>query len=100
MKAKLFLNFKRWSLIPTIGVRPRRERIVIEWLCVNLWIEDTLYVRRWSNRHIYVDFHHTPTQISLPALRIDFMAERVDVSFLGFHLTVYFYFGEYEDLPF
>ena len=100
MRAKFLLDFKKWSLIPTIGVRKRRDCIVIEWLCVSLWLDDTLYSRRWSSKHISVCFRHTPTQISLPSLRIDFMAKSVDFSILGFHLSVYFYFGEDTDLPF
>lgn len=100
MRAKLFLDFKRWSLIPTIGVRTRRDNIVIEWLCVSLWLDDTLYSRRWSSKHISVGLNHTPTHISLPSLRIDFMAKSVKFSILGFILSVYFYFGEDTDLPF
>ena len=100
MRYKLQWNIKRWSLIPTIGVRTRRDCIVIEWLCVSLWLDDTLYSRRWSSKYISVGFSHTPTHISLPSLRIDFMAKSVVFSILGFHLSVYFYFGEDADLPF
>ena len=100
MRAKFLLNFKRWSLIPTIGVRTRRDCIVIEWLCVSLWLDDTHYHRRWSSEHISVGFSHTPTHISLPSLRIDFMEKSIYFSILGFHLSVYFYFGEDTDLPF
>lgn len=100
MRAKFLLNLKRWSLIPTIGVRTRRDCIVIEWLCVSLWLDDTLYSRRWSSNHISVSFSHIPVHISLPSLWIDFREKRVDFSILGFHLSVYFYFGEDTDLPF
>ena len=100
MRAKFWLDLKRWSLIPTIGVRTRRDCIVIEWLCVSLWLDDTLYSRRWSSKHISVGFSHIPTHISLPSLRIDFRAKRVDLFILGFHLSVSIYFGEEEDLPF
>ena len=100
MRAKFWLDLKRWSLIPTIGVRTRRDCIVIEWLCVSLWFDDTLYSRRWSSKHISVGFSHIPTHISLPSLRIDFRDKSVDFSILGFHLSVYFYFGEDSDLPF
>ena len=100
MRAKFLLDFKRWSLIPTIGVRTRRDCIVIEWLFVSLWLDDTLYSRRWSSKHISVGFSHTPTHISLPSLRIDFWEKSIDFSILGFHLSVYFYFGEDTELPF
>ena len=100
MKSELQWHWKRWSLIPTIGVRTRRDCIVIEWLCVSLWLDDTLYSRRWSSKHISVGFSHTPTHISLPSLRIDFREKSVDFSILGFRLSVYFYFGEDTDLPF
>lgn len=100
MRAKFWLDLKRWSLIPTIGVRTRRDCIVIEWLCVSLWFDDTLYSRRWSSRHISVGFSHTPTHISLPSLRIDFRAKRICFSILGFNLSISFYFGENDDLPF
>jgi hypothetical protein len=100
MKAKFLLDFKRWSLIPTIGVRTRHNCVVIEWLCVSLWLDDTLYSRRWLSKHISVGFSHTPTHISLPSLRIDFRGKSVDFSILGFHLSVYFYFGEDTELPF
>ena len=100
MRAKFLLDLKRWSLIPTIGVRTRRDCIVIEWLCVSLWLDDTLYSRRWSSKHISVGFSHTPTHMSLPSLRIDFREKSVDFSILGFHLSVYFYFGEDTDLTF
>ena len=100
MRAKFWLYFKRWSLIPTIGVKTRRDSIVIEWLCVSLWLDDTLYSRRWSSKHISVDLSHTPTHISLPSLRIDFREKSVDLSILGFRLSVCFYFGEDTDLPF
>ena len=100
MRAKFLLDFKRWSLIPTIGVRTRRNCIVIEWLCVSLWLDDTLYSRGWFSKYISVVFSHTPRQISLPSMRIDFREKSVDFSILGFHLSVYFYFGEDTDLPF
>ena len=100
MRAKFLLDLKRWSLIPSIGVRTRRDSIVMEWLCVSLWLDDTHFSRRWSSKHISVGFRHTPTHISLPSLRIDFMEKSVDFSILGFHLSVYFYFGEDTDLPF
>ena len=100
MRAELLLDYKRWSLIPTIGVRTRRNSIVIEWLCVSLWLDDTLYSRKWFSKHIRVGFSHTPTHISLPSLRIDFREKIIDFSVLGFHLSVYFYFGEDAELPF
>jgi len=100
MRAKFLLNLKRWSLIPTIGVRTRLNCIVIEWLCVSLWLVDTLYSRTWSSKHTVASFSHTPTHLSLPSLRIDFREKSVDFSILGFHLSVYFYFGEDTDLPF
>ena len=100
MRYELQWNWKRWSLIPTIGVRTRRNSIVIEWLCVSLWLDDTLYSRGWYSEHIGVHFSHIPTHTSLPSLRIDFRAKSVDFSILGFHLSVYFYFGEDADLPF
>ena len=100
MRAEFLLDLKRWSLIPTIGVKTRLDCIVIEWLCVSLWLDDALYSRRWSSKHISVAFSHTPTHISLPSLRIDFMEKSVDFSILGFYLSVYFYFGEDVDLPF
>lgn len=100
MRAKFLLNLKRWSLIPTIGVRTRRDCIVIEWLCVSLWLDDTLYSRNWSSKHIDVGFSHTPTHMSLPSLWVDFREKSVGFSILGFHLSVYFYFGEDTDLPF
>ena len=100
MRYELQWNWKRWSLIPTIGVKTRRDCIVIEWLCVSLWLDDTLYSRRWSSKHISVGFSHIPTHISLPSLRIDFREKSIDFSILGFHLSVYFYFGEDADLPF
>ena len=100
MKAKFLLDFKRWALIPTIGVRTRRDCVVIEWLCVSLWFDDTLYTHRWSSKHISVCFSHIPAHISLPSLRIDIMNKRVDFSILGFHLSVNFYFGKDADIPF
>ena len=100
MRYKLQWNIKRWSLIPTIGVRTRRDCIVIEWLCVSLWLDDTLYYSRWTSKNISVYLRHTPTHISLPSLRIDFREKSIDFSILGFHLSVYFYFGEDADLPF
>ena len=100
MRAKFELDLKRWSLIPTIGVRTRRDSIVIEWLCVSLWIDDTRYSRRWSGKYISVYISHTSTHISLPSLRIDFREKIVDFSVLGFHLSVFFYFGEDAELPF
>ena len=100
MRAKFLLDLKRWSLIPTIGVRTRRDCIVIEWLCVSLWLDDTLYSRRWSSKHISVGFSHTSTHISLPSIRIDFRAKSIYFSILGFYLSVSFYFGEDDDLPF
>ena len=100
MKANVLLDLKRWALIPTIGVRTRRDCIVIEWLCVSLWFDGTLYSRRWLSKYISVDFSHTPTHISLPSLRIDLGEKSVDFSILGFHLSVYFYFEKDADLPF
>ena len=100
MRAKLLLDHKIWSLIPTIGVRTRRNSIVIEWLCVSLWIDDTIYLRRWDGKHIMVCVSHTPTHISLPSLLIDLREKSVDFHILGFHLSVYFYFGEDAELPF
>ena len=100
MEAKFLLDFKRWALIPTIGVRTRRDCVVIEWLCVSLWLDDTRYSRWWSSRYISVHFHHTPTHISLPSLWIDFKAKSIQFFVLGFHLSVNFYFGEDSDLPF
>lgn len=100
MKAAFQIDWKKWSLIPTIGVKTRHDYIVIEWLCVSLWLDDTLYSHGWSSKHISVGFSHIPTHISLPSLRIDFRAKRVDLFILGFHLSVSFYFGEDADLPF
>ena len=100
MKAKFWLDLKRWALIPTIGVRTRRDCIVIEWLCVSLWFDDTLYSRRWLSKYISVGFSHTPTHMSLPSLRINFMEKSINFSVLGFNLSVYFYFDKDTDLPF
>lgn len=100
MEAKFLLDLKRWALIPTIGVRTRRDYVVIEWLCFSLWFDKTLYSQRWSSKHISIAFSHTPTHMSLPSLRIDFNGKSIDFSVLGFHLSIYFYFGEDTDLPF
>ena len=100
MRANLLLDHKKWSLIPTIGVRARHGYIVIRWLCVSLWIDDTSYLHKWSGKYIRVCVSHTLTHISLPSLLIDLREKSVDFYILGFCLSVYFYFGEDADLPF
>ena len=100
MKTVFQIDWKKWSLIPTIGVRTRCDYVVIEWLCMSLWLDDTSVSRYWSSKYIGVSISYCPTHMSLPTLRIDFKNKSIDTSVLGFHLSIYFYFGEDADMPF
>ncbi len=100
MKAEFTLNLKKWSLIPTIGVRTRRDYIVISWLCASLWLDDTS-VNYWSaGKYISVGLYHNPTSLSLPNIEINFKGKSIHLQILGFSMLIYFHFLEDEDLPF
>ena len=100
MRAAFRIDWKKCSLIPTIGIRTMRDDIVIEWLCMSLWLDDTSISRYWSSKYVSVSVGHCATHLSLPTLRIDFKNKSIDTSILGFHLSIYFRFGEEGDLPF
>ena len=100
MRAEFRIDLKSWSLIPTIGIRTLCDDIVIEWLCMSLWLDDTSISRYWSSKHVSVSVGHLPTHLSLPTLRIDLKNKSIDTSILGFYLSIYFRFGEEGDLPF
>lgn len=104
MRYELQWNWKRWSLIPTIGVRTRRDCIVISWLCASLCLDNTTKSYWWSSRYIGVCVNHVPTHMSLPDLEISYRQKVLGIraSILGFNLFVSIFFSpdEDEDLPF
>lgn len=102
MRAKFLLDFKRWSLIPTIGVRTRHDYIVISWLCASLWLDKTTMSHWWSSRYVSVGVSHVPTHMSLPDLEISYRPKElcIQASILGFNLFVNIFFSPDEDLPF
>lgn len=98
MRAEFRIDWKKWSLIPTIGIRTLCDDIVIEWLCMSLWLDDTSISRYWSSKYVSVSVGHCATHLSLPTLRIDFKNKSIYTSILGF--SIYFCFGEEADSPF
>lgn len=102
MRYELRWSWKRWSLIPTIGVKTRLDYIVISWLCASLWLGNTTMSHWWSSRYVRVGVSHVPTHMSLPDLEISYRQKELCIraSILGFNLFVYIYFSEDEDLPF
>lgn len=102
MKYELQWNWKRWSLIPTIGVRTRRDYIVISWLCASLWLDKTTMSHWWSCRYVRVGVSHNPTHMSLPDLEISYSQKILGIraSILGFNLFADIFFSKEEDLPF
>lgn len=102
MRYELQWNWKRWSIIPTIGVRTRHNYIVISWLCASLYLDNTTMSHRWSGRYMCVGVSHNPTQMSLPDLEISYRQKELCVraSILGFNLFVNIFFSQEEDLPF
>ena len=102
MKYELQWNWKRWSLIPTIGVRTRRDNIVISWLCVSLWLDKTTMSHWWSSRYVNVGVSHSPTHLSLPDFEISYRQKILGIraSILGFNLFIEIFFSQEEDLPF
>ena len=102
MRYELQWNLKRWSLIPTIGVRTRHNYIVISWLCASLWLDKTTMSHWRSSRYVRVGVSHIPTHMSLPDLEISYRPKTLSirVSFLGFNLFTDIFFSQEEDLPF
>ena len=102
MRYELQWNLKRWSLIPTIGVRTRHDYIVISWLCASLWFGNTTMSHWWSSRYVCVGVSHIPTHMSLPDLEISYCQKKLYIraSILGFNLFVNIFFSPDEDLPF
>jgi len=102
MRAKFRLDLKRWSLIPTIGVRTRHDYIVISWLCASLWLDKTTMSHWWSSRYVSVGISHVPIQMSLPDLEISYRQKELGIraSILGFNLFVNIFFSQEEDMPF
>ena len=102
MKYELLWNWKSWSLIPTIGVRTRRDNIVISWLCVSLWLDNTTMSHCWSSRYVLVGVSHSPTHLSLPDLEISYRQKILGIraSILGFNLFINIFFSQDGDLPF
>ena len=102
MRYELQWHWKRWSLIPTIGVRTRHNYIVISWLCASLLLDKTTMSHWWSSRYVRVGVSHVPTHMSLPDLEISYLQKTLCISFsiLGFNLFTYIFFSIDEDLPF
>ncbi len=102
MRVRFRWHWLIWSLIPTIGIRCRNHSVVFEWLCASLWLENTAGTRFWSSKYVAVSVGHSPTNQSLPTLRVSFRKSEINihVSVLGFWLSVNIYFDGSEDLPF
>lgn len=101
MRAKFWLDLKRWSLIPTIEVRTRQDYIVISWLCASLWLDTAMSHYWWPSRYVGVGVSHVPTHMSLPNLEIGYRQDELYIraSILGFNLFVCIFFSN-KDLPF
>lgn len=102
MRYELQWNWKRWSLIPTIGVKTRHNYIVISWLCASLWLDKTTMSHWWSSRYVRVGVSHVPTHMSLPDLEISYRQKTLYIraSILGFNLFADIFFSTDDDLPF
>jgi len=102
MKIRFRWHWSVWSLIPSIGIRCRNHALVFEWLCASLWLENTVGTRCWDSKYVTVSVGHSPTNQSLPTLRVSFRNSEINirVSVLGFWLSLYITIGENDDLPF